>query len=326
VILLTWLVTNARGVPEAYVPIPYSAVVAAQVVLLAAYLSSTIVRTLLRGFTITWFETAQCAAAFLIAVGSSPGPAMAVMSLVCSAACYLVAFRVLDRGAGHGRNFYTYSTFGLLLAITASRTLLSVPAASLVWAALTIAAAALPRLTLQVHGVIFLLLSVAASGALREAYGVLLGASVWPVPDQWAIWLGAATAATSLLSRDFPGWAAAVLRGVRVGVLVLLASGIAAGVLTFGYHTVFGAAATHAYCATLRTTVIAGAALLIARFGRIAPLIYALMILGAWRLVTVDLYQDQKAALFLSLLLYGATLMLLPRVSHTAADKQLSSL
>jgi len=35
-----------------------------QVLLLAIYLSSTIIRTLLRGFTFTAFETAQCALAF----------------------------------------------------------------------------------------------------------------------------------------------------------------------------------------------------------------------------------------------------------------------
>src|SRR5437870_1045049 len=42
-----------------------------QVALLVIYLTSTIVRTLLREFTMTWFEIAQCAAAFLISVGSS---------------------------------------------------------------------------------------------------------------------------------------------------------------------------------------------------------------------------------------------------------------
>ena len=60
----------------------HAGLLGAQIALLAIYLSSTIVRTLLRGFTITWFETAQCAVAFLIAVGSSRGPALAVLCLV----------------------------------------------------------------------------------------------------------------------------------------------------------------------------------------------------------------------------------------------------
>ena len=93
---------------------------------------STIVRTLLRGFTFTGFETMQCAVAFAISVGgglqlsshdSRVASAMAVLALACAGACYLVSFLMLDRGAEHGRNFYTYSTFGILLAIAGSRIL-----------------------------------------------------------------------------------------------------------------------------------------------------------------------------------------------------------
>ena len=38
------------------------------------------------------------------------------------------------------------------------------------------------------------------------------------------------------------------------------------------------------------------------------------MVLGAYRLLTDDLHQDRKAALFLSLLIYGAALIVLPRL------------
>jgi hypothetical protein len=40
------------------------------------------------------------------------------------------------------------------------------------------------------------------------------------------------------------------------------------------------------------------------------------MALGAWRLIAVDLRQEEKTALFLSLLVYGAALMLLPRATR----------
>ena len=46
VLLATWLVTNARGLPPAYAPIPQGWLLVAQAALLAIYLSSTIVRTL----------------------------------------------------------------------------------------------------------------------------------------------------------------------------------------------------------------------------------------------------------------------------------------
>jgi hypothetical protein len=45
------------------------------------------------------------------------------------------------------------------------------------------------------------------------------------------------------------------------------------------------------------------------------------MIAGAYRLVVEDLHQDRKAALFLSLLLYGAALMALPRWHHAGGSK-----
>ena len=104
ILLATWLVTNERGLPPAYTPIPHSWLLIAQVALLAIYLSSTIVRTLFRGFTFTGFETAQCGLAFLIGVGGGLrlagedprlGPAMAVLTLACAVACYVVSFTLL---------------------------------------------------------------------------------------------------------------------------------------------------------------------------------------------------------------------------------------
>ena len=48
-------------------------------------------------------------------------------------------------------------------------------------------------------------------------------------------------------------------------------------------------------------------------------LVYPVMALGAYRMVGVDLQQDRTAALFLSLLLYGGALMLLPRLMRARA-------
>src|SRR5208337_2575879 len=69
VFLATWLVTNPLGLPQGYAPIPAAALVAAQMALLVIYLSSVMVRTLLRGRTFTNFETVQCALAFVIGLG-----------------------------------------------------------------------------------------------------------------------------------------------------------------------------------------------------------------------------------------------------------------
>jgi hypothetical protein len=324
VLLATWLVTNARGLPEAYAPIPHSWLLASQVLLLAIYLSSTIIRTLLRGFTFTAFETAQCALAFLIGVGgglrlSNQSSTVGALALACAAACYLVSFALLDRAGSHGRNFFTYSTFGILLALAGSRILLSDAAASGAWLALAIgciwAGGFFGRLTLQIHGAVYLLLALASSGALEQAGDCLLGTAMWPGEKPAAIGAGALAAAFCYLmaARHRPAergtWSLQAFRLVVAGALVWLAAGIAAGALG----------------ATLRTGVLAAAALLLAWAGsrwnrlELRRLIYPVMIAGAYRLVVEDLHQDRKAALFLSLLLYGAALMLLPRW-HRAGD------
>ena len=301
---------------------------AAQVALLAIYLASIIVRTLLRHCTFTVFETAQCAAAFLISVsgGLQLSPAMAVVAVVCGAACYVVSFAVLER-TGRDRNFYTYSTFGILLALAGSRILLSGDAAAAAWTAVALACVwaggAFRSLTLQMHGGIYLVLALVFSGAFRQAAAFVLGSADWPGAEPLAISLGALAALMA--------WLLAVraesqlFRTAMAAVLAWLGAGIAAGMLAAAYHGIFGADASHAYCATLRTAVLSVAALGLAWAGtrwkaaEWTRLIYPTMALGAWRLVMDDLHQDRKAALFLSLLVYGAVLTILPKLRRVAA-------
>ena len=340
VLLATWLVTNERGLPQGYAPIPHAWLLTAQIALLLLYLSSTIVRTLVRGLSITTFEIAQCAIAF--AVGLSGGlrtaPVAAAAMLVCAVACYAVSFLVLERQGRSSRNFYTYATFGILLALCGSRVLLSAALANWVWSALAIACIAvggsLARLTLEVHGAIYLLLALVGSGALREGASLLLGAGLWPGERQLALWSGLAAAAAAYglavyfsPDREPARRKQAFLVAVAAGFF-WLAAGIAAGALTGIYHAVFGADATHAYCATLRTATLAGCSLFFAwsavhwRRLEVSYLVYPAMALGAWRLVMKDLHEDRTGALFLSLLLYGAVLTALPRLkrneSHAA--------
>jgi len=333
VLLATWLVTNDRGMPESWVPIPHAALLAVQVALLAVYLGSTGFRTLFRGTTFTGFETAQCALAFAISVGGGLrlssqdpyiAPAMGVLALVCAASCYGIGFLMLDRGGLRGRNLYTYSTFAILLALAGSRILLSGMATAAAWYLLAIgciwAGSHFGRRALQVHGVIYLLLGLVVSGVLEQAAEFLLG-NVSPAgAGQVAVWAAIVPAAVCyrLGSRSAVG--SLPVRLALAGTLGWLVAGLTAGVLTAGYHGLFGESASHAYCATARTGVLAGAALLLAWAGgrwdrlELSHLIYPAMLLGAYRLFAIDLHEDRKPALFLSLLLFGSALILLPRI------------
>ncbi len=333
VLLATWLATREYGLPPDYAPIPHAALLSALVSLLAVYLFSTIVRTLLRGFTFTWFETAQCAVAMAITVGGclrlsaeDPrlGPLVGGLALAGAAACYLVSFARLDRGGPPSRNLITYSTFAILLVLAGARILLSGDSASLCWCALSLACLASAhfsgRFTLQVHGAIYLLLGLFGSGALSQAGHSLLGTATEP-ERAWLTALGMAVCAAGLIiCRQ------AVLRLAFAGGLAWLSAGLAAAASTAGYHAIFGAGASHAYCATLRTSVLAIGALIAAWAGTrrrdkaFARLIYPLMLLGAYRLVAYDMHVEQKAASVISLLVYGAALILLPRLLSVTSE------
>lgn len=344
VLLATWLVTNPDGLPEVYAPIPASALFTTQTGLLAIYLSSVVVRTLLRGRAFTNFETAQCAAAFLIGVGGALrlaswdahiAPTLGAFALVCGAACYAISFMVLERRDSHGRNFYTYSTFGILLVLVGCRILWSGGAAEIIWSILALACIAAggrwSRFTLEIHGGIYLLLALVFSGALRQAAGFLLDANLWSESSHAALWIGVGvTGACYLLaacSAPFLslGWNFRAMRIALAGILVWEVLGLTAVGLTGIYRELFGVEGTDPFCITLRTAVVTCAAVLLALAGTrpnlrdLAQMVYPLMLLGAYRLIAHDMHHERKAALVLSLLLYGAALMAIPRLRRARA-------
>jgi hypothetical protein len=335
VLLATWLVTNPRGLPEGYAPVSHGALLSAQTALVIVYLMSVIVRTLFRGFTFTAFETAQCAAVFLIGAGgairnSHNAAAIACLLLACSAACYGVSFTRLE-GAQSRRNFFTYSTLGLLIALGGSLILFSGTGAILLWWALALASVwaggFFGPLTLQLHGLAYLLTGLFLSGAFATAGSELLGA---PATGPRAVLYVAAMVALAFVAivlrypASADGWLTQALRLVSACVLVFVTGAVFASALTAGYHALSGQGMAGEYCSTLRTSVLAFASLILAwagtRWGKpyLSRLMYPFMALGAYRLITQDLGQG-KTALFFSLLVYGAALMLLPRLSRQGA-------
>jgi len=347
VFLATWLVTNPRGLPEGYAPVPAGWLLAAQMALLVIYLLSVTVRTLLRSRTFTSFETGQCALAFLIGLGgalrlssheSRLAPAIAGFALLCGAACYAISFKVLARQGSHGRNFYTYSTFGILLVLAGCRILLGDGGAAIVWFLLALACISAGgfwgRLTLEVHGGVYLLLALMLSGAFLQSTRLTLGTVLWSNTPAPALWVGAAVAGASYLlavrtSRSIGGgWNFHAFRVVIAAALVWLVLGLAAGGLVGIYHGLFAVAAGDPFFATLRTGAVVGVTLFVAAVGSrsdfrdFAQLVIPLMLLGGYRLLTDDLRQDRKAAMFLSLLLYGAMLIALPRLRRAGAKPQ----
>lgn len=230
-----------------------------------------------------------------------------------------VLHRVLrgHRAAWSRAQFLYILHFGILLVLAGSRILLSGAAAAVVWALAAIACVWAGNLTLQLHGGVCLTLAVASSGALNQAGNLILGHAVWP-GDHPVFIIGGALVAVLCYIRTGPH--SPVFRICMAALPVWLLAGISAGLLTSIYHAAFGPSANQDYCATLRTCVLAAGSLGLAcagargRFAEMSYLIYPTMLLGAYRLLMVDLRQDTKAAFVLSLLAYGIALIALSKL------------
>lgn len=319
VFLATYLASGPRGLPETYAPIHYFFVLGAQFALPAIYLSSTVVRTLLRGSTIRVFEVAQLAVVFLLGLGGAPRlggppiiPAVSALCLGSAAVCYATG------AALKGRNFQVYLTFGFLLTLAAVGIALPAGWAAAVTSALAIGCMMLGSPAFRWQGAGYLLFALSSSGVLVQSTRRLLDGndpadSVLPLLGEAAIAL-----ACFILAARGPN--PSVLRLALAAAAFWPLAALGAAAIAVSYHAIFGSLAPHSYCAAGRTAVLAGGAVLLAWVGSrrtgldITPLVYPLMVLGAYRLLLVDLRQDSKAALVISLLVYGSALLLIPRL------------
>lgn len=326
IFLLLYLVTRPQGLPEGYAPVPVAAVGTLLLALVAIYVASTVTRTLARKTTITWFELMQVPAGAALAIEGalriSPASAGVAISIgiAClgfGSACYLIAFSGFTRAAP--RNFHAYATFALLLMLAGG--VLTGAAALPLWITLALLAAWLPAITrgntLALHSAVYLVSAAATTGLLAysehrlplNATSVLCAAAV-------AIGCGLTLQMRKDRALDWPD---------RVpGALI-------AGLLCWSFLTLAARVLERAQFAaplasTLRTIVIAIVAIALAWIGvrrdlrELIWLLFPWMLFGAVKLVTEDFQQGQPATLFLSLLVYGGTLIALPRLLRKQDD------
>jgi hypothetical protein len=329
VTLAAYVLARPGGLPEGYPTLARAVVIAALLALPAIYLTSIAVRTLLRGCAITWFEIAQAAVALVIGtvggLGLSQDPRVSIsiggLLGLLAVAAYVAAFLIIARRESQSRTFHAISILGFALAIASLALMLPVPRASIPWAILAVTCIVIGsksnRAAWLWHGAAFLLAASWASGVIEESAAVLLSSSTGVPSRGMAECISGAAALLCLLlvvRRPQPA-----LPAIIASLLSWQFAGVAAGFLTGTHHALFGIDASHAYCATIRTGVLAIGAVVLAWVGarwraELSWLLYPMMALGAYRLVAEDLHQDRRAALILSLVLYGAALMILPRI------------
>lgn len=321
-----------------------SAALYAQVLLLAAYLGTIATRTLVRGRNVIPFEIAQTIVGLVVGLGGavmvvrasgSGTQGLGTISMVLGAATYAVAFAFVDRRQGRGLNLYCYSTLALALMLVGGTLLFEPPLAAVLWSALAVSMAAAGRQfsrgALALHGAVYLVAATWTSGLLDHA-ATALGGSVavaWvaAAPAGWLALLAAAVCVAVLPPPCADDWPrlGGVPRCTVGALLVVSAAGALVALLVPGLAGTPGAGADAGALATLRTTVLAAAAILVAwggthaRFSGVAWLLYPLLVLTALKLVMEDVPRSRPATLFAALAAYGIALILAPRLAGRSA-------
>lgn len=325
-------------------------------VLFVLHAGSAAVRAARAGWRPRWLDLVQLPAAAVLGYGGAfllvwrlaagpPGPAPApaipwalgLGSLVAGLASLGAMRAVFPRRAARRPAYHLFAWTGLLLVLGGTALLLPRPVLPGVWSLLAVAAAVLSSryrsVTLGLHAGVYGLAAAVASGLLVAAGHAFAASAGSPWPEPRPVALAALAALAVAASLELPGespfWGRT---GARLPKLILLA------VLAWGAFGVLGAIATRtvlgepgaaepaavdpAALALLRMAVITTAALLLAGLGRLRRyreagwLVYPVLVAGGFKLILEDFLLGRAAELFAALGLYGAVLIVAPRVAR----------
>lgn len=306
VLALIMLMRRPGGLPEGYAPVSVSFAVTIQGLLLVVYAASAIARSLWRAQTFTRPEIGQTAAAFVLAasgVRALTGRDLPVgmFALAIGAGCYILATRLANT-----RNIRAYATFGLLLVASAMWLMMTGIAVIGAWSALAVLVSLWNSDGLaSAHSAVFLWLALIVSRvAERSAEVIFGGAESFPAVPAAIILVAAALSYLTVRRRMPALFIAAGLASVAAGQL--------ASVFQFP-------------CSG--TVVLTTAALVLAWAGvrwhrtELVWLMYPFMVLAGLRIVTRDLPSATTLELVIPMLLFGAALILIPRILKTEAAR-----
>lgn len=319
-------------------------VLAIQVLLLVGYLGSIAVRTLLRGREVLPFEAVQTAAILVAGLGGAMVVAhqtgtgallLGLALLMLAQAGYAVALAFVDRHQGHGANFYFYTSLALVFMLTGSELVLGGPRLGVLWASLGILAAWAARRhgrgTLAVHSLVYVAAATVPSGLASASLAGLFASaeSPWAPADAAAWAVLAAIAICWLLSRPMTGQSAAAGPNLTRWALACMVAASVAGVAVVLARSMLppalGLPLLSAIVATVRTGVLAAAAVAVAWLGRRAAtlefgvLLYPVLGWGAVKLLAEDVPTSPPLLLFVAFALYGGALIAGPRIAKTSS-------
>ena len=285
-------ITIARGVPEGYAPVSMRHALAAQAILFLVFVGGAVYRTAARKKQFSVYEIGQTAMAFTLAIGgafylTSARGVLGTFVLLCCAACYWIALRVAK-----ARAVDVYATFGTLLAIFG---------------------ASLASSGLALIGI----LSGLAIGISWTALGKIQA----PALLLAALWISGIASATAAQlfggSTEFSRSAAALICAASVVCFVKSSASLAAAVI--GACALWSAAGIAVTFGAEPAALIVFAIALAwggTRWKRpeLVWLMYGCMAVAGAKIVLYDFGHQATAWLVVSLLVYGAGLIAIPRI------------
>jgi hypothetical protein len=290
---------------------------------------SVAIKAILLKQQITAFDTMQTMIAFVLAACGllvfMPGGGAVILGIVClvlSAAGYAAVFAFFA-GSPERRNERVFSTWSAALLVAGSILCLAPVNMALSLGAAAIVAVSLGvhwnRLTLEFHGLAFLLAAAVASGAMdydfRALAGTAPGAPAWII---WAITVCAAICYTVEKPRVGEAWQQQALHFILAlvaigGVAALLVEGLmwvtALSVNPGAHHLAF--LRTLTICLTILALAFSGSHWCRIELTRIS---YVALALVAVKLVFEDLRLGHLEFIAASIFLFAITLIAVPRI------------
>ncbi len=336
------IVRLARPDGEALTSLGPALLCAAVAALGAVYLGTFSFLVFRRRRNLEFLEVAQVVAVLAIGLGgfaatavAFPGarPALGFAVFVLAAACYIGAYPLLREERASNRTFIVYSVAAAAAGLVAAYVSFRGAPLSIVLAAAalicSLVGSRMKSVSLALHGALYVSAASLSSGLLWGTLVVLSGANLvpelWRRPAPWCVfsfpWRSffcGRERRTSSSSATSGG------RDCRRSILTALTLGALVVSAAFGLVSKVGEREL-VESSILRTAVLAGSAVLLAllskrqRFAQAKWLVIPWLLLGGAKLAAEDLPSGKPSVLFGSLAIYGAALILAPRLLRRAA-------
>jgi hypothetical protein len=275
-----------------------------------------------------------------VSVAQATGAGVALIGIVFlgfGVASYAVAFIFVDRQPRLPRNIDFYTSVAIVFVLAGTALLWGTGMQATVWAALAVTGCVLwsrtQRHFLLIHGAVYL----AAAGFATGVFGYGAAAMMGQPQNPW-LWPAWSHATILLVGVVCAWWASvqgsadtrSVAQASRVLIMLTLvwtAGGEVIGLLAPMLAGRAGGAVDPGVLATIRTSVLSLAALAVAwisrsdRFTEWAWLVYPLLVAIGVKMMAEDLSASRPATLFVAMALYGAALIVAPRLRRAASSQ-----